>query len=182
MKSQVKVGVAEQSKSSENNEDTKYQNNPNKQLNWPPTEKDQEKFRELAKKGHQYKELQELIPPKGGQCNHNYHWSAECPKEKGWVDSRNIKILHSSYIEPKSRISYYRKAVGCSHGCRLQWTGEDDFLLNMSSVYNNGKGRVQIGGARGGCRGQSPPTCFFVNLFNPFIRWHNVHLKQISLK
>jgi hypothetical protein len=122
-------------------EDNRYENKPEEKLSWPPKEEDQGTFKRLAEEGHQYQDLTDMVPRVGKKkaCDHGHEWSKKCPKKQGWIDSTNIKILHSSWIKDKGRISYYREAEGCPHKCRLQFRGEEHFLLNMSSVYSNGK-------------------------------------------
>ena len=82
-----------------------------------------------------------MIPKIGEKkkCACGFPWSQKCPKKQGWVDSTKIVVYHNDWVKPKQRIAYYREAEGCPIGCKLQFTGEDQFLLSMSSVYSKGK-------------------------------------------
>ena len=137
----VKVTSRKKSDNLEDDNNKKHQNITKKKLKWPPSKEDTIFFKKLAEQGHQYDYLKEMIPPyePNSMCDHDHTWSQKCPKEQGWVDSKNIKILHNSWIKSKERVSYYRETEGCLYKCRYQYTGEHDFLLSMSSVYSSGK-------------------------------------------
>ena len=125
----------------ENSPKKKFQNSPLRKMPWPPGPEDVQTFKKLAEEGHQYRDMEEMIPKIGEKkkCACGFPWSQKCPKKQGWVDSTKIVLYHNDWVKPKQRIAYYREAEGCPIGCKLQFTGEDQFLLSMSSVYSKGK-------------------------------------------
>ena len=108
-----------------------------KKLDWPLSKSTKQKFREISGGGYNYEKLIHLIPKydeeKTCECGHNY--DPGCPVKNYWIQSKEIRIHNTEWVNKKTRIAYYRPTVmkKCDH--KDTWTGEDEMLLNIRELF-----------------------------------------------
>ena len=104
-----------------------------RQLTWPISKNNIEIMKAMAISGYQYENLVNLVPKYEIHLTcgpHGVEFDSRCPIAQKWVQSTDVKIFNTEYVETKTRIVYYRPTVtGC---CKQTWTGEDFMLLNVS--------------------------------------------------
>ena len=114
-----------------------------KKMNWPPKSCVQAEFRKHARTGYSYPELLTLVPTNEDnlKCKHKNSFDSRDPVNMMWVMSRKIVVYNTDWVENINRIAYYRPTnsdvTKCD--CRLVWTGEEYFLLNVNNKGRKGR-------------------------------------------
>ena len=101
-------------------------------LDYPYNKETQKQMRDAD--GSQFADLIELVSKPDGDemCGHKNKWSAEDPRQNGWIYSTNVNISHSNYVAKKVRTVFYRRTTGACD-CILLYDGKADMLLPAHS-------------------------------------------------
>ena len=82
-----------------------------------------------------YSKMRNLVPPydPNEKCSHMIEFSQDDPIEKGWImnDDANLVIRGFTY----SVTVYYRKTDRCTKGCKQEYDGREDFILNLDNKW-----------------------------------------------
>ena len=100
-------------------------------LDYPYNKETQEQMRDAD--SSQFSDLIELVSKHDDDemCHHKNKWSAEDPRQNGWIYSSNVNISHSNYVAKKERTVFYRRTTGACD-CILPYDGKADMLLPVS--------------------------------------------------
>ena len=76
--------------------------------------------------------LTEFIPEFNSdiKCIHGNEFDSICPKEQGWIQSRQVRIYDTEFVSQKERVAYYRRTINNYCTCKQFWTG--NIILNCS--------------------------------------------------
>jgi hypothetical protein len=114
-----------------------------KKIDWQPKSSVQAEFRKHARTGYSYQDLKTLVSnyEENLKCKHKNRFDSREPVNMTWVMSRKIVIFNTDWVENIDQIAYYRQnnsdVTKCE--CRLVWTGEEYFLLNVNNKGRKGR-------------------------------------------
>ena len=82
-----------------------------------------------------YSKMHNLVPPydPNEKCSHMIGYSQDDPIEKGWImnNDANLIVRGCTY----SVTVYYRKTDHCAEGCKQEYDGQEDFILNLDNKW-----------------------------------------------
>ena len=120
----------------------KHDNPVLRKMPFPPQNTTTEVDKDISKEGHQFADLEDLIPHeiKNLVCKpHKNSFKKGCPKSNGWLHTKHVKIHNYDYIEPKQRSAFFRPSEGGCE-CRQLYDGFEDMLLPVrGSAYHEGR-------------------------------------------
>ena len=100
----LNIGYNNPNKCKEGQTNREQANMP-KVMTWPINKEYQQMFR---KKLH-WDVLTEFIPDFNSdiKCVHGNEFDSRCPKEQGWIQSRQVRIYDTEFVRRKERVAYY---------------------------------------------------------------------------